>query len=145
MEKFINLRKSKWLLFMLFALLTGVSPAWAQKTVLYSYGFENNSLTTEGWTLGGTSVSGTGIQNTYKRTGSYAFQFKYKSTGTDPSYLISPEFSGIEKEANLEFYYRAYSSGTETFHVGYSTTTADIDAFTFGSEIFHKILLAMVI
>ena len=36
MERFFNLRKSKWLLFMLFALLTGVSPVTATELTLYS-------------------------------------------------------------------------------------------------------------
>ena len=135
MNHISTLTRSRWLLLTLFTLLVGVSPAWGQKALPYSYGFENNNLAGEGWTLGGNIITGTGIQNTYKRTGYYAFDFKYKPNNSDPEYLISPELSGIDKEALLEFYYRAYSSGTETFHVGYSTTTNDIEEFSFGSEI----------
>ena len=39
------------LLFTLIALFMGISSAGAQKTLPYSYGFENNDLAAEGWTM----------------------------------------------------------------------------------------------
>ena len=55
-------------------------------------------------------------------------------TSTDTQYLISPELSGYESGSTVEFYYRI--NGTETtFQVGYSSTTSDLTAFTWDSEI----------
>ena len=55
----------------------------------------------------------------------------YETTGTH--YLITPELNGYESGAYFEFYQRYYQSAT-TFKIGFSSTTADIDAFTWGSE-----------
>ena len=78
-----------------------------------------------------------GASNAYTdfpHTGSVGFIFDYNST--PPQYLISPVLDGVTDGMKLEFYYAAYSSYfTESFQVGYSSTTADIDAFTFGDEI----------
>ena len=41
MKDFFNLRKSKLLLLTLLAVIVGASPAWAQKALPYSYGFED--------------------------------------------------------------------------------------------------------
>ena len=117
---------------MLFALLAGgVSPAWAQKTIL-SEGFENGIGS---WTTASTASS-TGIITDAKNSGSYGFSFSYNSN--PPQYLISPELSipANATDINLSLYYRAYS-GTyeETFQIGYSTTTNETTAFTWDTEI----------
>ena len=126
---------------LLIMLLMAFMAPWAkaQQSLPYSYGFENNNLTGEGWSKAGYNNSGTGITNgTYygsAHTGTYYFTFKYNSSNTQEQYLISPELATSSKNIVVEFYYRKHTSGTETFKVGYSTTTNAIDQFTFGDEI----------
>ncbi|MBR2239351.1 MAG: hypothetical protein IJ887_16025 [Prevotella sp.] len=51
MKNYFNLKKSKLLLLTLLTMLVvGTRPAWAQKSMPYSYGFEDNNLATDGWT-----------------------------------------------------------------------------------------------
>ena len=108
----------------------------------YAYGFEDAGQI-ECWTISAASSDTyTGVQNNdfsqnnmgydAARTGDNFFFFFY--TQTPPSYLISPELSGIQNGLHVEFYYRQYESGEETFHVGYSTTDNNPDSFTWGDE-----------
>lgn len=112
--------------------------AAAQQALPYSYGFEDNDLSTDGWTTqnpSGLNASEFGIIGTAAHSGSYGFRFSsYNDNGASTQYLISPELSA-PKGVVVQFYYKASSSYTsgETFQVGYSTTTADISSFTFGS------------
>lgn len=125
-------RRSRWLLLALFAFLAGgVSPTWAQMTVL-SEGFESNSLATNGWTNSTTSSS---VITSGGRTGSYAFYFNY-TTSTD-QYLVSKDLSipSTASNVNLSFYWKGRSTSyNEVFRVGYSTTTNSIDAFTWDDD-----------
>ena len=75
------------------------------------------------WTLTN-CVSNTGLNNN-------VFRFWY---GYSNQYLISPEFDTDDKQVTVEFEYYVYS-GTETFHVGYSTESKDLSAFTWSDEI----------
>jgi len=59
------------------------------------------------------------------------FRFFY---GYANQYLISPEFDTDDTQVTVEFEYYVYS-GTETFHVGYSTESKDLSAFTWSDEI----------
>ncbi len=103
-----------------------------QKTLPYEYGFENNNLSSEGWTRNSMS-SNTNISSNAKRTGNYGFRFYYNA---DPQYLITPELSTTSSGVTVEFYYKTSSTYFQrTFLVGYSTTTTDVGAFTFGDEI----------
>ena len=79
--------------------------------------------------------SSTGVSTSYTaNSGSAVFRFYYSSNY--PQYLISPELSGGENGVELSFFYACYSSNySETFKVGYSTTTNDVSAFTFGNEV----------
>ena len=107
--------------------------AWGQKSLPYEYGFENNNLASEGWTKQ-TCAASTGIQNSAKRTGSYGFRFYYFSSYPQ-QYLISPELSGATNGVDVTFHYKNYYSFyTESFQVGYSTTTAAIADFVFNEE-----------
>ena len=95
----------------------------------YSEGFENGLGQ---WSLVScayiTDNDKTGVSERAKRSGNYGFLFYW--TTQPPQYLISPEFSGTENGLTVEFYYKnAYSGYPESFQVGYSTTTMDIDAF----------------
>jgi len=95
-------------------------------------GFEGGSLPA-GWTMNNCHSS-TGVTNGYTaHSGNYVFRFYY--TTNYPQYLISPELTGTENGVDVSFYYAGYSTYyAETFHVGYSTTTNDVNAFTFGPE-----------
>ncbi len=72
-------------------------------------------------------VSGTGLTDN-------KFMFKYTY---DPSqYLITPAIDTENKPVTVEFdYYVSNSSYPETFLVGYSTTTNEISAFTWGEAV----------
>ena len=78
-------------------------------------------------------ANSTGRLNQNARTGNYCFRFYYNSN--PPQYLISPELTGTENGVHVEFYYKKYSSGTEKFKVGYSTTDDANTSFTWGDEI----------
>ena len=94
----------------------------------YEDGFEDGLAA---WTLVDCN-SGTGIA-TAAHAGSNGFAFKYSTT--PPQYLISPEFDGASA-MTVSFWYRVQSASyPETFQVGYSTTTKDVDAFTWGEEV----------
>lgn len=98
--------------------------------------FEANSTTAACWTTTNTHSS-TGITTEGAFSGSQAFRFYYSVN--PPQYLISPELSGTTNGVKVSFMYKAQSSYyTETFHVGYSTTTNDTSAFTWGPEISYN-------
>ena len=140
-KDFLNLKKSRWLLLSLLAIIVGASPAWAQKALPYEYGFENFDLDSEGWTkYFGTSLTYNNneckIVGDAKKTGSYGFRFSsFTTNGANAQYLISPELNapnGVE----VSFYYKvSNASGSEKFKVGYSTSDADVANFTWGDEI----------
>lgn len=117
----------------LFAVLFCLTGAWAQKALPYEYGFENNDLAAEGWTIVDGTGSSTGIKPAAKLNGSYGFQFYYNTN--PPQYLISPELTGTENGVRVSFSYINPSTYDETFKVGYSTSTNDKDAFEWGEEI----------
>lgn len=105
----------------------------AQVSLPYEYGFENNDLTAEGWTMVDCDASSS-INNAAANSGTYSFRFHW--TTNPPQYLISPELNGTDAGVEVAFYYKSNSTTfTETFMVGYSTTTNDIASFTWGEEI----------
>ena len=137
MNHISTLTRSRWLLLTLFTLLVGVSPAWAQQALPYSYGFEDASEMTN-WTLvsckDNSSGYGTGRYMGYANSGSSSFRFYYNSN--PPQYLISPELATSANSVDLSFWYKTYGSyGPETFQVGYSTTTNDVSSFTWDQEV----------
>ena len=100
------------------------------RDAILTEGFESGDL--NGWTLANPE-DGTGVVDEYAHTGVYSFSFNY--TSNPPQYLISPMLTGTENGVNVSFFYIPEDQWVETFEVGYSTTTNDIDAFTFGDEI----------
>lgn len=123
-------RKSLLLLTILFLLMP--LAMLGQKTLPYEYGFENNDLSSEGWTRNSMS-SNTAISTNAKRTGSYGFRFYYNA---DLQYLISPELSTTTGGVTVEFYYKTSSTYFQrTFQVGYSTSNTNVNDFIFGDEI----------
>ena len=83
-------------------------------------------------------ASGTGRRTQAAHDSNVGFQFGCYGEGNKiPQYLISPRFSG-DAAITLSFYYRVPTNIAETIYVGYSTTTNDKDAFTFGDAITFK-------
>ena len=104
----------------------------AYNIVSFSENFDNNL---DAWTVQdcheGTGLNG---NEAARRSGRGGFAFHYSTT--PPQYLISNEISDIPEGSKLLFYYKNYHTGyKESFLVGYSSTTNDIDAFEFGDTI----------
>lgn len=111
----------------LILLLGGSGSAWAQKTLPYSYGFENNDLAGEGWTILN-KIDNTKIYensaNYPPRTGSHSFGFNMGYNKTE--YLVSPLLASSSTGIDFSFYYKNITSySKEKFYVGYSTTVGD--------------------
>ena len=123
------------------AVLLMALKVWGQQSLPYEYGFENNNLAADGWTMSRcanyTGIMSSSEQYHKEHTGSYSFRF-YNTTNP-PQYLISPELTGTGEGVKVRFYYtnmNGYGSPyTETFHVGYSTTNNNVSSFTWGAEI----------
>ena len=96
----------------------------------FTEGFENGI---DCWTLVNCHSS-TGVTSSAAISGVYGFGFYY--TANPPQYLISPQFAAATTPLQLEFDYANNSTYySETFKVGYSTTTSDVNAFTWGQEL----------
>lgn len=125
--------------FLLFLAFMMPWSAKAQQALPYSYGFEDNDLTVDGWTTANTSglnAAKFGIDASAVKTGTYGFRFSsYDDNGVNTQCLISPELVAPNGLV-AQFYYKSSSSyGAETFKVGYSTTTTDLESFTWSDEI----------
>ena len=94
--------------------------------------FEIDSPTLGCWSVSNIT-SNTGLTTTNPYSGNIAFCFYYNTN--PPQYLISPELSGTETGVKVSFMYRVQSATyPESFQLGYSTTTNDLTAFTWGTE-----------
>ena len=92
-------------------------------------GFENGI---GDWTMYNCHAS-TGISHEDAHSGANSFYFHY--TTNYPQYLISPELDD-NNGGTMSFYARIESSYyPESYKIGYSTTTNDVSAFTFGNEV----------
>ena len=114
----------------------------APKFLPYEYGFENNDLDEEEWSLVNSVTNSIIIDgSSYSFSGDYSFRFSHSTN--PPQYLISPELK-CNAEMRVSFQYRITNLNLlETFQVGYSTTTDDINAFTWGDEITASYLFWM--
>ena len=98
----------------------------------FTEGFEANSPTLGCWSVANIAAN-TGITTSNPYSGNNAFVFAYNTN--PPQYLISPELSGTGNGLYVSFMYRINSTSyPESFQLGYSTTTNDISAFTWGVE-----------
>lgn len=102
----------------------------------YTCGFENGMT---GWEQVDhkhyLNIDYTGISENARHDGAYGYMFDGYTQDAVPQYLISPGLPN-NTPITVSFYYRSFSSSNlETFQVGYSTTTRDISAFTWGEEI----------
>ena len=94
--------------------------------------FESTSTTLGCWSLYNIATN-TGLTSTNPYNGSLAFVFAYNTN--PPQYLFSPELSGTENGLKVSFMYRIMSTNyPESFQIGYSTTTNDLEAYTWGVE-----------
>ena len=101
----------------------------------YAYGFETDDINC--WTGGSMNTDNSiGITNQIAHDGSKSFLFSSYSSASDYNqYLISPELNTTSAILVSFYYNRPSSSGSESFKVGYSTTTNDISAFTWEYDI----------
>lgn len=102
----------------------------------YTCGFENGM---PGWSQVDynhwLNIDYTGISEDARHDGAYGYMFDAYAENPVPQYLLVP---GLPNNVpmTLSFFYRNFaSSNFETFQLGYSTTTRDISAFTWGEEI----------
>ena len=114
----------------------------AGDNALFEEGFENGLGS---WTftsmnavngIGGSGTNPAGIQSAAAHSNSYGFRlssYSSKSSGeTYDQYLVSPE---LTVTGTLKFYAKKYSNtSADNLYVGYSTTTSDLDAFTWDVE-----------
>lgn len=122
------MRKFSFLFAFLLSVM-GVTQAWAQKALPYSYDF-STSLESEGWTTSNLA-SGGGVTNG---------EFKFKYSTNPPQYLFSPELATSSNAIKVSFNYRAYlSSSEESFKVGYSSTDNEISSFSWDEEVKTKV------
>lgn len=136
MRYLLNFDRSRWLLLTMLTLLMGISPAWAQKALPYSYGFEESSCSTSGWTEKNchSSSENYNVGSSGVHEGTKAYRFYYNTN--PPQYLISPELATSTYPLSVSFWYKAESSSwTESFKLGYSTTDTEIESFTFEEEV----------
>ena len=113
--------------------------AVAQQALPYSYGFEDNDLSNDGWILNGATNGNTKIyEESDAPEGSRLFKFYY---GEHNAHLVSPLLTGTENGVDVSFQYMRNSSTSsfdEQFQVGY-TTAADVTdptSFTYGEIVY---------
>ena len=124
--------KKKVLSLMTMLLLAFSGLLYAQAPLPYSYGFEEEGEYAN-WTRTSCNTQSRRIGGQAIHTGSWGFQFQYSNTTIQ--YLISPELTGVTGGLAVEFYYKAYNTQWfERFRVGYSTTTNDVDSFTWSEQ-----------
>ncbi len=101
----------------------------------YKQGFENGMGQWSTVDINLWEIPNTGISTDAKHDGETGFRFQHFPTDPKPQYLISPRLAD-NAPITVLFNYRTYSTSTaERFQVGYSTTTSDVGAFTWGDEI----------
>jgi len=124
----MNNMKNK-ILSLLVLLLTAATGAWAQTQITQD--FENGL---GDWTMANCHPN-SGVSDFYSPTHGGTNMFRFYYSENPPQYLISPEIDAAGG-GTMSFYYARYHSGyAESFKVGYSTTTNDPTAFTWGDEV----------
>lgn len=99
------------------------------KKLPYTYGFENNNLTAEGWTAN-TTEENSGINNggAAHHTDSYGFVFQGSETNAS---LISPLLNSGDHKVWVKFWYKELYDTNEKFQVGYTTDENETNAANF--------------
>ncbi len=102
-------------------------------TIPFTEDFEAASTTLGCWSVSNLDANSGLASATYAYSGSSCFVFSYNTN--PPQYLISPELDGTEDGLAVSFMYKVQSTTyPESFQLGYSTTTNDTAAFTWGTE-----------
>ncbi len=112
----------------------GLNCTWADEIAL-SENFDSGSLSTNGWTISNCHNS-TDIYSSTSHSGNYSFRFYFNTN--PPQYLISKELliPSDASEVVISLYYKAHGSNyPESFKIGYSTTTKDVESFSWLPEI----------
>ncbi|MEI7490611.1 MAG: T9SS type A sorting domain-containing protein [Bacteroidota bacterium] len=121
------------LLLLLFALLSTASLIGQNLTE----GFE--TWPPAGWTIINSANAGNNISqsNTYAHSGTYSARFSSNLSGAPyDQYMITPKLVVSAGNQTITFWYRRYTSGTESFTVGWSSTGTNIATdFTWSSTI----------
>ncbi len=69
-------------------------------------------------------------------SGTYSARFSsYSNASGYDEYLITPKLNVTSGDQTFSFWYRRYSSGSEVFKVGWSSTGTDPSDFTWGPEV----------
>lgn len=156
MKNYFNLKKSKLLLLTLLTMLVvGARPAWAQKSLPYSYGFEDNNLATDGWTtqnLSQWSAVATFTAN-YPWAGSGTADDPFQIQNVDDWNTLAANVTGGETYSGIYFkmtddiigvttrtgknslnpFSGTFDGQGHTMNLNiYSTTTADVTSAPFG-------------
>lgn len=113
---------------LLLVALFSLTGARAQQTLPYYEDFDGEEI--GDWSVANIA-DGTGLAS--DKGEGYCFDFHWSTN--PPQYLISPEFDGTSA-MTVSFDYAIESDYfPETFQVGYSTTTSDVSAFTWGEQV----------
>ena len=101
----------------------------------YFYNFNDgyDAAHNEGWNWDGNIIYGIS-DPIYGFSGSENYFLQMGWASTDEATIVSPELPEYESGLCVEFYYFGYSTAN-TFQVGYSSTTNDLEAFTWSDPI----------
>ena len=103
----------------------------ATRETLFFDGFNNS--TAEGFIYDGSFIYGL-ADAVYNIPSDQNYFLAMGWSSTEEEYIISPELPDFASGSTVEFYQRYYSS-VNTFQVGFSSTTTDVNAFTWGDPI----------
>ncbi|MCX6283193.1 MAG: hypothetical protein NTW31_03010, partial [Bacteroidetes bacterium] len=92
-----------------------------------------------GWTIinSGTASNNITQSSTYAHSGTYSARFCSLYSGSPyDEYMITPKLVVTAGNQTITFWYRSYTSGTETFNVGWSSTGTNVATdFTWSTTI----------
>ncbi|MDD2230691.1 MAG: choice-of-anchor J domain-containing protein, partial [Candidatus Cloacimonetes bacterium] len=106
-----------------------------------SEGFEGTTCPATDWTIRYANASPPAGNlmthtTTFFRTGLRSFRFSSFSSGSPyDQYLITPRLNVSSGDQTVSFYYRKYTSGSESFQVGWSSTDNANASFTWTTAI----------
>lgn len=112
-KDFLNLKRSRWLLLTLFALLVGASPTWAQVTETFD---DWGTTLPDNWSLLNGATYGTTNGYTYIVNGDYPngsgkAMYSDQSSNTSKAYIVTPK---LEANSTISFNFRKKGSSSST-------------------------------
>ena len=114
------------LLLLVSLLVGGGDFVWAQKSLPYSYGFEDTDISAAGWTMTSTHASTTTV--TYPagyNNSSRCFKF-WAQSGYNNQYICTPELESSSTGLDITLYYNVNwttGSSSRSFYIGYATSS----------------------